>query len=59
MGCVKRRGLFRPKQEVPQAGINLLESNEVLIEGNVFEQVDLPLRKDEASTVIQRDGASP
>ena len=56
---VKRRGLFRPKQEVPQAGINLLESKEVLIEGNVFEQVDLPLRKDEASTVIQRDGASP
>ena len=56
---VKRRGLFRKKEEEPQAGINLLESNEVLIEGNVFEQVDLPLRKDEASTVIQRDGASP
>ena len=56
---VKRSGLFRKKEEVPQAGINLLESKDVLIEGNVFEQVDLQVRKDEASTVTQRDGALP
>lgn len=51
---VKRRGLFGKQEEVPQAGINLLESRDVVIEGNVFEQVALPIRKDAASTTLER-----
>ena len=49
-----RRGVQKQETE-PQAGINLLESRNVMIEGNVFELVDLPVRKDEVSTTTQRD----
>jgi hypothetical protein len=54
---VKRGGLFRKKEEEPQAGINLLESKDVVIEGNVFEQVAVPVRKDEASTTMEDGNA--
>ncbi|WEM01582.1 right-handed parallel beta-helix repeat-containing protein [Delftia tsuruhatensis] len=55
---VKRSGLFRKKEEEPQAGINLLESKDVVIEGNVFEQVALPVRKDAASTTTESGNIS-
>ena len=55
---VKRSGLFRKKEEEPQAGINLLESKGVVIEGNVFEQVALPVRKDAASTTAESGNTS-
>lgn len=54
---VKRGGLFRKTDAEPQAGINLLESRDVLIEGNVFEDVALPVRKDAASTATERGNA--
>ncbi len=55
---VKRSGLFRKKEEEPQAGINLLESRDVVIEGNVFEQVALPVRKDAASITTESGNIS-
>ncbi|MFG0602641.1 right-handed parallel beta-helix repeat-containing protein, partial [Delftia sp. WSY_4] len=54
---VKRSGLFRKKEEEPQAGINLLESRGVVIEGNVFEQIAVPVRKDAASTTTEYGNA--
>jgi len=54
---VKRSGLFRKKEEEPQAGINLLESKGVVIEGNVFEQTAVPVRKDAASTTTEYGNA--
>lgn len=54
---VKRSGLFRKKEEEPQAGINLLESKGVVIEGNVFEQIAVPVRKDAASTTTEYGNA--
>lgn len=54
---VKRGRLFRKTAAEPQAGINLLESRDVLIEGNVFEDVALPVRKDAASTATERGNA--
>ena len=55
---VKRSGLFRKKEEEPQAGINLLESKGVVIEGNVFEEITLPVRKDAASTTTESGNIS-
>ena len=55
---VKRSGLFRKKEEEPQAGINLLESKDVVIEGNVFEEITLPVRKDAASTTTESGNIS-
>lgn len=55
---VKRSGLFRKKEEEPQAGINLLESKDVVIEGNVFEEITLLVRKDAASTTTESGNIS-
>ncbi len=49
---MKHSGPFRKKEE-PQAGINLLESRDVVIEGNVFEQIAVPVRKDAASSTAE------
>ena len=44
-------GAFKGKAE---AAINLLESKNVLIENNTIEDTSLLVRKDEASTTVER-----